>query len=158
MKARDIMTASPEAVTPDEPISRAARLMRDLNVGAVPVVEDRSTMHLVGVLTDRDLAMRHLAEGHTEDCPVRHAMTKREEPKQFYTVRPEDTIEYVMELMAEHQVRRIPVVGDDDRRLVGIIALADIAREVGPRDPAEVVKLLEEISEPATDRRPAPTG
>lgn len=119
---------------------------------------DRSTMALVGILTDRDLAMRHLAEGHTEDCPVRHAMTKRDEPQQFYTVRSEDTIEYVIELMAEHKVRRIPVVGDDDRRLVGIIALADIAREVGPRDPAEVVKLLEEISEPARDRMPAPTG
>lgn len=158
MKARDIMTSNPEAVLPDEPISRAARLMRELNIGAVPVVEDRTTMHLVGILTDRDLAMRHLAEGHTEDCPTRHAMTKREEPQQFPTVRGEDTVQYVMELMAEHQVRRIPVVADDDRRLVGIIALADVAREVGPRDPAEVVKLLEDISEPATERTPAPTG
>jgi CBS domain-containing protein len=156
MKARDIMTSNPEAITPDEPISRAARMMRSIGIGAVPVVEDRSTMHLVGILTDRDLAMRHIAEGHTEDCPVRHAMTKREDTRNFFTVRPEDTVVYVVELMSEHQVRRIPVVDDTDRRLVGIIALADVAREIGPRDPAEVVRLLEAISEPAEDRTPAP--
>jgi len=158
MKARDIMTSNPEVVTMDEPISVAARMMRELSIGAVPVVEDRSAMHLVGILTDRDLAVRHIAEGHTEDCPVRHAMTKRGDGEDFYTVRPEDTVEYAMNLMSEHQVRRTPVVGDGDRRLVGIIALADVAREVGSRDPAEVVKLLEAISEPATDRTPVPTG
>ena len=156
MKARDIMTSNPETVTKDAPISEAARMMRELSIGAVPVVEDRSAMHLVGILTDRDLAVRHIAEGHTEDCPVRHAMTKRADD--FYTVRPEDTVEYVMELMSEHQVRRIPVVDDGDRRLVGIVALADVAREIGPRDPAEVVKLLAAISEPAAERVPAPTG
>lgn len=158
MKARDIMTSHPEALTPDEPISGAARVMRELNIGAVPVVEDRSSMYLVGILTDRDLAVRHIAEGHTEDCPVRHAMTKREDGHEFYTVRPEDTVEYVIALMSENQVRRIPVVDDGDRRLVGIVALADVARELGPRDPAEVVKLLEAISEPAAERTPAPTG
>lgn len=158
MKARDIMTSHPEAVTPDEPISRAARMMRELSIGAVPVVEDRSAMHLVGILTDRDLALRHIAEGHTEDCPVRHAMTKRANGQSFYTVRPEDTVEYVIELMSEHQVRRIPVVDDGDRRLVGIVALADVARDVGPRNPAEVVKLLEAISEPAIERTPAPAS
>jgi len=158
MKARDIMTSNPEAVTRDEPISKAARLMRELSIGAVPVVEDRSRMHLVGILTDRDLAIRHVAEGHTEDCPVRHTMTERTEEKAFHTARPEDTVEYVIELMSEHQVRRIPVVDDGDRRLVGMIALADVAREIGPRDPAEVVKLLEAISEPAADRTPVPAG
>lgn len=158
MKARDIMTANPESITPDEPISQAARMMRDMDIGAVPVVEDRATMHLVGILTDRDLAMRHVAEGHTEDCPVRHAMTNREEGSDFFTARPEDTVAHVIELMSKHQVRRIPVVDDGDRRLVGIVALADVARDVGPRDPAEVCALLEAISEPATARVPAPAG
>lgn len=158
MKARELMTSNPEAITPDAPISEAARLMRELDIGAVPVVEDRTNMRLEGILTDRDLAMRHLAEGHTEDCPVRHHMTRRESPEQFFTVRPEDTAEYVVELMAEHQVRRIPVVDQSDEQLVGIVALADVARELGPRDPAEVVKLLTSISEPAKDRAPTPTS
>lgn len=155
MKARELMTSNPEVVTRDEPISRACRMMRTLDVGAVPVVEDRSGMRLVGILTDRDVGLRHVAEGHAEDCPVRHHMSPRESPERFFTVRPEDTAEYVMELVAEHQVRRIPVVDQSDDRLVGIIALADVAREIGPRDPAEVVNLLERISEPAEGRSPA---
>lgn len=157
MKARDLMTSNPEVVTPDEAISVAARRMAELDVGAIPVVEDRSGMRLVGIVTDRDLAVRHVAEGHSEDCSVRHHMTRRE-ADHFLTVRPEDTVEYVMELMSNHQVRRIPVVDRTDDRLIGIVALADIAREVGPREPAEVVKLLEAISEPARDRAPVPAS
>lgn len=157
MKARDIMTSNPEAVLPDETIGHAARTMRDLDIGAMPVVEDRQGMRLVGIVTDRDLVMRHVAEGHTEDCPVRHHMTERGEPSDFATARPEDTVEYVMELMTGHRVRRIPIVAEGDERLTGIVALADVAREVGPVKPAEVVKVLGGISEPAKDRTPAPT-
>lgn len=161
MKARELMTSNPEVITPDETITRAARMMKRLDVGAIPVVEDKTRMRLVGIVTDRDLAVRHLAEGHAEDCPVRHHMTSRESPDQFFSVRPEDTAEYVMELMAKHQVRRIPVVDRDDgadERLVGIVALADVAREIGPREPAEVVKVLEAISEPAKDLTPVPAA
>ncbi len=64
MKAQDIMTRNPDVLTPDEPVSRAAQLMRDRNVGIVPVVEDKSSMKLCGVITDRDIAIRHVAEGH----------------------------------------------------------------------------------------------
>jgi CBS domain-containing protein len=124
----------------------------------MPVVEDREGMRLVGIVTDRDLVIRHVAEGHAEDCSVRQHMTEREEPSEFATARPEDTVEYVMELMTRHQVRRIPVVAEGDQRLTGIIALADVSREVGPRDPAAVVRVLSDISEPATDRSPAPIG
>lgn len=158
MKARDIMTSKPEAAVPDDPVSRASEVMRSLDVGALPVVEDRSGMRLVGILTDRDLVVRHVAEGHTEDCAVRIHMTEREEPTDLATARPEDTVEYVMELMKRNQVRRIPIVTDGDERLEGIVALADVAREVGPHDPAEVTEVLDEISEPARDRTPAPTG
>lgn len=161
MKARELMTSNPEVVTPEDTTSHASSIMKRLDVGAMPVVEDTSRMRLVGILTDRDLVVRHLAEGHEEDCPVRHHMTRREGADRFFTVRPEDTAEYVMELMAAHQVRRIPVVdrgNGADERLVGIIALADVAREIGPREPAEVVKVLEAISEPAKDLTPAPTA
>lgn len=160
MKAREIMTSNPEVITPEHTVSHASRIMKRLDVGAMPVVEDTARMRLVGILTDRDLVVRHLAEGHEEDCPVRHHMTRREGPDRFFAVRPEDTAEYVMELMARHQVRRIPVVdrgNGADERLVGIVALADVAREIGPREPAEVVTVLEAISEPAKDLTPAPT-
>lgn len=153
MKARDIMTSHPEAVLPDDPVTEAARMMREMDIGAVPVVGDRSGMRLVGILTDRDLVVRHVAEGHEEDCPVRHHMTERTEPSEFATVRGEDTVEYLMQLMRRFQVRRIPVLADDEE-LVGIVALADVARNVGPEAPAEVVTVLREISEPARDLSP----
>lgn len=158
MKARDIMTSNPEALLPEEPVSHAASVMEKMDIGAVPVVDDRTSMRLAGILTDRDLVVRHLAEDHTEDCLVRHHMTERKDPSRFFTARPEDTTDYIMELMSTHQVRRVPIVADGDERLVGIVALADIARELGPREPAEVVRVLEEISEPARDLTPAPTG
>jgi len=157
MKARDVMFSSPEVLTPDEHVSHAARRMKELDVGALPVVADRTGMRLIGIVTDRDIVMRHIAEGHREDCPVRHAMTPRTSPEDFVTVRPEDTVEYVMDTMAKHQIRRVPVVNAEDR-LVGIMALADIAREVGPRAPADVVRLLEAISVPVVERAPATVG
>jgi len=158
MKARDIMASNPEALLPDEGVGHAASVMEKMDIGALPVVEGRTTMRLLGIVTDRDLVVRHLAEGHREDCEVRLHMTERGDPSEFATARPEDTVDYVMELMIKHQVRRIPVVADDDERLVGIVALADIAREVGPREPGEVVRVLEQISEPAKDLTPAPRG
>lgn len=118
----------------------------------------REDMRLVGIVTDRDLVVRHVAEDHTEGCSVRRHMTEREGPTEFATARPEDTVEYLMELMTRHQVRRIPIVADGDRRLAGIVALADVAREVGPMDPAAVVRVLSGISEPAKDRTPAPVA
>lgn len=158
MKAREIMTFNPEALLAGETVADAARMIRELDVGAMPVVEDREEMRLLGIVTDRDIVLRHVAEGHTEDCSVRQHMTERDEPSEFATARPEDKVEYVMELMTRYQVRRIPIVDEGDQRLAGIVALADVAREVGPRDPAAVVRVLSGISEPAKDRTPAPTG
>jgi CBS domain-containing protein len=155
MKARQIMTSNPEVLFPDDPISHAGEVMRTLDVGAMPVVEDRESMRLVGIVTDRDLVVRHLAEGHTEDCLVQHHMTERGGSSEFFTARPEDRVEYLMGMMSRHQVRRIPVVADGDERLAGIVALADVAREVGPRDPDEVVAVLGAIPEPSRDRTPA---
>src|SRR5688572_30195990 len=76
MKANEIMTSSPETVTPQDPISRAAQIMRDKDVGLVPVVRDSSSMMLEGVITDRDLAVRHVADGHTKDCSVSSHMSR----------------------------------------------------------------------------------
>ena len=142
MRARDVMTPNPDVVTPDEPVTRAAELMRDRNVGIVPVVEDRSTMKLRGVITDRDIAIRHVASGHDNRCRVGDEVSK----DRLATVRPDADVKDVMEVMKREQVRRVPVV-ESDNRLVGIIAQADIA-ERGPSE-KEVGKVVERISQPS---------
>jgi signal-transduction protein with cAMP-binding, CBS, and nucleotidyltransferase domain len=77
MKIQDIMSVEPNTVTPDMPITEAARLMKDHNVGMLPVVESEGSLQLVGVVTDRDITIRHVTKSHLSDCPVREAMTDR---------------------------------------------------------------------------------
>lgn len=146
MKARELMTKDPAVLTPDEPVSRAAQIMRDRNVGAVPIVDDRSSMRLRGLITDRDLAIRHVAESHGPDCRVSEELTSGP----LKTVTPETEAQEVFELMKREQVRRVPVVQGD--RLVGIIAQADVATG-GRSDPATVGKVVERISEPGRSSR-----
>lgn len=143
MKAREIMTARPAVVTPDAPLAHAAAIMRDLDVGIVPVVDDVSRMHLEGVLTDRDIAVRCVAQQHDSKCRVRDHMTAHA----IDTVGPEAEIADVITKMERDRLRRIPVV-DDARRVVGIIAQADLAVKLGPKQPLEVEHLLERVSEP----------
>jgi CBS domain-containing protein len=148
MRARDIMTANPRAVTSDDTVTTAARLMRELDVGLIPVVDDSNSMRLRGVITDRDIAVRHVAEGHGDDCRVSAHMSEGA----LTTATPDDDVDDVMDRMQRAQVRRIPVVEDGDR-LVGIIAQADLATDVGPGEPVEVAKTVEKISEPAEPQR-----
>jgi len=142
MRARDLMASPPFVVTPDEPVSRAAAMMRDYGVGALPVVDHRVTMHPVGILTDRDIAVRCVSHGHEPWCPVGEHMT----PGPLASVSPSADVHRVMEVMRHERVRRVVVI--DSSRLVGIIALADVARHEGPRDPAATEKVLYCISEP----------
>src|SRR6476661_7739347 len=123
MKARDLMTANPECVTADDTIQRAAQIMRDQDVGAVPVVDNRETMRLAGVITDRDIAIRHVAAGHSGNDRVRDHMSGN-----VRSVGPDASSDDVLNTMREAKVRRVPVVEAGDR-LVGIIAQADIATE-----------------------------
>lgn len=141
MKARDLMTPDPDVVTPDEPVTRAAQMMRDRDIGIVPVVEDRSTMKLRGVITDRDIAIRHVAENHDSSCRVGDELSRRP----LATVQPDADVKDVMNVMKRDQVRRVPVV-EGDNRLVGIIAQADIA-ERGPSE-KELGKVVERVSQP----------
>lgn len=140
MKARELMTSNPECVTREDSLQRAAQIMRDLDVGFVPVVDDRSSMRLSGVITDRDITIRAVADGRS-DGRVADCMSSGN----LRTVRPEDSDRDVMQAMKDAQVRRIPVVEEGDR-LVGVIAQADIATEgVGDRQVGDTV---EKISEP----------
>jgi CBS domain-containing protein len=141
MKAREIMTSSPEVVTPQDPISRAAQIMRDRDVGLVPVVKDRGGMSLMGVITDRDLAVRHVADKHHDDCTVASHMSK----DNIQAVEESDDVGTVIAAMERREVRRVPVT-DKDGRLLGIIAQADIAmcEDIPKAQVAEVVKMVSE--------------
>jgi CBS domain-containing protein len=144
MKISELMTKNPCTVTPDSPVSEAARLMKEEDVGLVPVIERvggaETRGRLVGVITDRDIAIRQVAEGRTSDSPVRDVMSSG-----VRTAAPDDSVESVMELMGREQVRRIPIV-DERGSLVGVVAQADLARKA-PND-GRVEKTVEEISQP----------
>ena len=144
MKAREVMTEFPQAVTPLDPLSHAAALMRDGDLGFVPVVEDRKSRRLVGVITDRDITIRHVAEAHGDDCAIKQHMTA--DP--LVTVSPDAPTSDVHKLMMEHQVRRVAVV-DADRHLLGVIAQADIATKEGrDKQTGQIVERISETKDP----------
>jgi CBS domain-containing protein len=141
MKAQDIMSKNPTCVTPDTTLTDAARLMKTENIGVVPVVESESSKRLVGVLTDRDIAIRAVAEGRDgTTTSVGHIMTSN-----VRTSTATDSVADVMELMGREQVRRVPVI-DERGDLVGIISQADIVLEA--KDDKRAEKTVEQISQP----------
>jgi CBS domain-containing protein len=146
MKAREIMTPDPETVTPEEPVSRAAQIMRTYDVGIVPVVSDPDSKNLIGVITDRDIAVRHVADSHMEDCTVGAHMTR----DNIETAGETDDTATVMAAMKRREVRRIPVTNKNGK-LVGVIAQADIAvsSEIPKDQVADVVKTVSEPAQPA---------
>ncbi|MBA3770362.1 MAG: CBS domain-containing protein [Blastocatellia bacterium] len=135
LRCSDIMTKSVQTATGDTTLREVAVMMRDGDMGSVPVVEDG---RLVGIVTDRDIVVRALAEGQDGSASVSEAMTA-----DIATSAPEDYVFEAVRLMGDKQVRRIPVV-DADRKLVGIIALADVALET--EDDRDLAEALEEIS------------
>jgi CBS domain-containing protein len=140
--ARDIMTQSPAVCTPETTAREAATLMEQNDCGSLPVVENRDSMKLVGMVTDRDLTIRILARGQSPDTPIREAMTRN-----VSSVKADDDLDEVERLMSSQQVRRIPVVDDRDR-IVGIIAQADLARELGAVGTKDFSRVVERISQP----------
>lgn len=150
MLAREIMTPDPTVLLPTDTMTHAAELMRDRDIGAVPVVRDRTSMRLEGILTDRDIIVRCLAAHHRTDCHTSDHMTV----DHLATTTPDADVHDVLVRMERQQVRRIPVV-EADGRLVGIVAQADVARRLGRQEPKVVEELLERISEPAATRQAA---
>lgn len=142
MKAKDIMTASPSCCSPNDSLQDAARTMRDNDCGAVPVVEDG---RVVGIVTDRDLAVRALAQGKSADTKVRDIITR--DP---CCCKADDDVHDVAKAMADNQVRRIPII-DSGGRCIGIVSQADLARAAhdgGRVSEREVAMVVERISEP----------
>ncbi len=134
-KIRDVMSSDPCAIDAHKPVSHAAKMMKQEDVGLAPVVEgDR----LVGTLTDRDIVTRVVAEGKDPS-----SVTVREVAStNLVTIDPQQDLDEALRLMASNQVRRLPVV-EEDGRLVGVIAQADVARQA---DDKKTGQLVEEIS------------
>lgn len=140
MNIRDVMTPNPRCVSPNDTMQTAARIMRDEDTGAVPVVEDGRP---VGIVTDRDIVIRAVAEEGGLNRPVRDIVTSR-----LVEATPEMSTREAAELMSEHQIRRLPVV--EGERLVGIVSIGDLAVKEG-RD-SLVGDTLQHISEGVKER------
>jgi CBS domain-containing protein len=147
MLARDIMTRDPACCSPSASIQEAARLMKHNDCGCIPIVEDESRQ-LVGVVTDRDIAVRAIADGMDASTSVQTLMTA--DPA---CCSPESDLQEIERIMAERQVRRVPIT-DEDGCCVGIVSQADLAlAEDGVVSQSEVGKVVERISETQTRRR-----
>lgn len=148
IKSNVVMTKDPECCLPGDSVSTAAQKMKEKNVGAIPVIEDEQSKKLVGIVTDRDLALHVLAESRdARTTKVADVMTR----KVIYSHVDED-LDKVVDTMGKYQLRRMPVV-EDGNKIVGIISQADIATRVDK--PEETARVVKEISQPyVEDKRP----
>jgi CBS domain-containing protein len=135
MNVRDVMTSNPRTVSPGDSIQVAARIMKEEDTGVVPVVDNGRP---VGILTDRDIVIRAVADGGPCDRPVREIATT-----ELVFVKPDTSTREAEKIMSQRQIRRLPVVEND--RLVGIVSLGDIAVKEG-KD-SRTGDTLENISE-----------
>jgi CBS domain-containing protein len=135
MKVSEVMTKDPACCTPETGLKEVARLMVEHDCGEIPVVDGQRTMRPVGVVTDRDIVVRCVAEGKNPlEAEAGDVMSSP-----VVTVTPDMTLEEVADLMEEHQLRRVPVV-DEAGAVCGIVAQADIAHHASAREVAEVVR------------------
>ena len=132
---REAMTSNPKTVSSDQSVVDAARIMKEEDAGIVPIVDGEK---LVGVLTDRDIAVKVVAEGKEPQSVKVTEVASRD----LVTVDPQQDLDEALRLMARHQVRRLPVV-EEDGKLAGILAQADVARQ---GDEAKTGEVVEEIS------------
>jgi CBS domain-containing protein len=146
MKVREVMTSAPVCCLPSDTAQKVAQLLREHDVGSLPVVAGKDDLRLVGMVTDRDICITVVADGAD---PKKSTIEKRMTPEPV-ACREGENLNNCERLMEEHQVRRIPVV-DGEGRLIGIVAQADIARRERPDKVKEVVA---EISKPEEERPP----
>jgi CBS domain-containing protein len=139
-KCAEVMTKNPVCCLPDDMATEAAKLMKSGNIGSIPVVENQQTKRLVGIVTDRDLALKIVAEGRdAKSTKVEALMTRK-----VVSCHAEDDLQKALDAMAENQLRRIPVV-DNDNRILGIIAQADVATRVD--QPEKMAAMVRDISQ-----------
>lgn len=139
----EVMTKNPACCLPSNNVSIAAQLMKEENVGSIPVIESTETKKLIGIVTDRDLAIQVLANRNGQNdksMNVVDVMTH-----EVVICRESDDVQKAVDLMAKHQLRRMPVV-DQNHTIVGIISQADIATRVDKKE--ETAEMVKEISQP----------
>ena len=136
MKVSEVMTRDVQTIRPDQKVQEAASFMLSADAGSIPVTEGE---RLIGMITDRDIAVRGIAKGHGPDTPVRELMTN-----DVVCARLDEDVEEVANKMSEAQVRRLPVI-DEQERLCGIVSLGDLARE---SDSETAEQALEGVSQP----------
>ena len=139
-KCNEVMTKTPVYCLPSDTVIKAAELMKSENIGPILVIENAQTQKLVGIVTDRDLALKIVAAGRDAKSTKVEAVMTRE----VITCHAEDDLQKALDAMAEHQLRRMPVV-DHDNRLLGIIAQADVATRVD--QPEKTAEMVKEISQ-----------
>jgi CBS domain-containing protein len=139
-KCNEVMTKDPVCCVPDDSVVKAAELMQSENIGSIPVIENKQNQKLVGIVTDRDLALKVVARAlDPRSTIVGTVMTH-----QVVTCHADDDLQKALDAMAGHQLRRIPVV-DKDNRVVGIIAQADVATRAD--QPEKTAQIVKEISQ-----------
>ena len=139
-KCNEVMTKDPFCCLPSDSVQKVAEMMKSQNIGSMPVIDAGHTKKLVGIVTDRDLALKIIggeldAKTTKVDAVMSHHMV---------TCRADDNLQKALDAMAEHQLRRIPVV-DDDNKIVGIISQADVATRVD--QPDKTAEMVKEISQ-----------
>lgn len=134
-RCREIMTGSVTTATSEMTLQEVAVLMRDGDMGSLPIVEGKK---LIGIVTDRDIVVRAIADGKDFTTPIGEVMTT-----EIFSVKPSDFVFEAIRLMGDKQIRRVPVV-EESGDLAGIISMADIALEM--EDEREIAETLEEIS------------
>jgi len=140
MICSEIMTTNPECCVPTDPVMKAAQLMKSEDVGPIPIVKNKDDKKLAGIITDRDLAIKVVAEARDpKTTPVEQVMTE-----DVVTCEANDDLRKALRLMQDYQIRRIPVVDKSDH-LLGIIAQADVATRLG--SPQTVGRVVEQVSQ-----------
>ena len=139
-KCNEVMTKNPVCCLPNDSVAKAAELMKSENIGSIPVIENEQTRTLIGIVTDRDLALKIVSEGRdAKSTNVETVMTRK-----IVTCLADDDLQKALDAMAEHQLRRIPVV-NNEHKIVGIIAQADVATRVD--QPEKTAEMVKEISQ-----------
>lgn len=140
MQAKDIMTKDPACCAPEATLQEAAKIMAERDCGEIPVLDERGSP--IGVVTDRDIALRGVAQGKAADVPVREVMSSP-----VVTADPETGLEECCHSMEENQIRRLPVV-DQSGKCCGMLSQADIARSASEHETAQLVR---DISRPTPE-------
>ena len=139
-KASEVMTKNPVFCMSNDMAVKAAKLMKSENVGSIPIVKNGNTQELIGIVTDRDLAMNIVGEGlDAESTQIEDVMTHK-----VVTCLADDDLQKVMDTMSEHQLRRIPVI-NENRKILGMISQADVA--IHYDHPEKTAAMVKEISQ-----------